>query len=107
MMLFIGIDLGVLLYVRRGKWVILEYTLHFLVHCSSGCGRFSAGLVNWISTVFRVKSGAHLKASHIKASVQNETGRERRSILCSDETRASLGRPDCNYLPLEFSQDKH
>lgn len=82
MMLFIGIDLGVLLYVRRGKWVILEYTLHFLVHCSSGCGRFSAGLVNWISTVFRVKSGAHLKASHIKASVQNEIEAEKGEAYC-------------------------
>lgn len=77
MMLFIGIDLGVLLYVRRRKWVILEYTLHFLVHCSSGCGRFSAGLVNWISTVFRVKSGAH-----IKSSVQNEIEAEKGEAYC-------------------------
>lgn len=49
--------------MRRGKWVFLEYTLHFLVHCFSGCGRFSAGHVNWISVAFSVKSSSPREAS--------------------------------------------
>lgn len=59
MILFIGIDLGGLAICE--KRVFSEYTLHVLVHCSRGCGKFSAGLVNWLSIVLRVSSGAHTK----------------------------------------------
>lgn len=75
MMVFRGIDLGVWMYVRRGKWVFLEYS-PLLAHCS-GYGRFSSGLVNWISSVHRVKS----KNPH-KMSVRNEIETENGEDYC-------------------------
>ena len=58
---FIGITLGVLAVCEKREVSFLEYTVHLLVHRSSGCGRFLAGLDNRIAIVFRVNSGAHIK----------------------------------------------
>jgi len=62
---------------KKREWVFLEYSLLFLAHCSSGCGRFSAGLVNWISSVLRVKS----RNPH-KVSMQNEIETENVEDYC-------------------------
>ena len=58
---FIGISLGVLAVCEKREVSFLEYTVHLLMHRSSGCGRFLAGLVNRIAIVFRVNNGAHIK----------------------------------------------
>lgn len=72
------------MYGRRGKWVFLEYTLLFLAHCSSGCARFSAGLVNWMS------SGHGVKSRNLHEAQCRD--REWRRLLYSDGTSASIGR---------------
>lgn len=65
------------MYVR-GKWVFLEYSLLFLLStCFSGSGRFSEGLVNWISSVLRVKS-----RNPQKVSMPNEIGTENGENYC-------------------------